>query len=54
MFEIRPVTTEDIPEITELAARCWYDYFADTSASLMQAACDARTECCVHYPQSLS
>ena len=39
MFEIQPVTPEDIPEITELAAECWHDYFADTSDNLLQAAC---------------
>lgn len=39
MFEIHAVTPEDIPEITELAAECWHDYFADTSDNLLQAAC---------------
>ncbi len=39
MFEIQPVTPEDIPEITELVAECWKDYFADTSDSLLKAAC---------------
>lgn len=39
MFEIKSVTTEDIPEITDLAAECWHNYFEGTSNDLLQAAC---------------